>query len=1100
MKKIKYILYTLSLVFVLFLFGCKTKSLEITAQISSVSSTENSISFYETTLCDIEITARAVLEQNGTKVQEIESILIGTTKEYTFSNLLAGTEYNILIQVKSVSEYITYAKETIKTKGDSSQEIIINCEDQSFEYDGTKKTLYATTNIDGLALKYKYTLNGNIVEEPILVGEYRCEISFAGNEEYMPCSIIRTLTITKANLEIQAKNGEFVYDGKPKALEATIEEGLSLKYEYYLKEEKVDTPIAVGEYKVIIRFEGNELYNSTSLERTLKITPCPVDISLDSFVVEYREAYNIDPKLTMTYTISYYHKEEELEEKPSMPGTYLAKITITDPNYIGSKEVQFTINKAEYTLPYEDIYTIVGTPISFEVEDFVHIAYYQNGVEVSDISALGTYVVKFFFEEHDFYKDFSKEINVVVDNKYRLFIEAEDAYYEVGMEYKITYETNYDVELNITYFCEDQEIEKPKKQGIYIVKLSYAEDRLYHSAEKYITLYLYPEQQNINDLEDGLYHIKGTVVAKNSTYSYIVYDSRVLIVEDGSLEVGCSYDLIGIYDTTDTILKGSVLKKTKIRDLSAEPNYVSYIGFDEKVDEYFYQFIALKGMVILKGDTYALALEDQYYIALDKSFKEAYEQQKAVEIEIIFYGTTYKIVDYKYAELSDEEKVYAEALFYIFEDITDALPLETSKPFETKLNYISSSNSAVISINPLKVTPSRNTDMKVRLEVEFVIGSFSCTKMFDVKVLKEEIKELKIYSLEMHQQYGDSTLITYGDYDILIDAGDKNDGPYVNKFLKEHISEDNHLDMIIVTHCHSDHMGGLAYASNESLSTVKALDGIASIGTIIDYGHDRSSNALHNSWVDIRNSYINKGAEYYPVYDCAKNINGASSHHQIDHKLSFDFIDTMTYAMPSQNISTELNIYSVATLLTFENFKFFFAGDLEDKGESNLYKNIQNTVLKNITEENVVLYKAAHHGTDPGGNNGGTNGGNQLPFLKSLKPDYFFVSAAMCSGNYPNNSSGDKFIGGQPHPYIKCIANFLRFNDNIYFNGTNGTLEFVTDGLEMKNIHGYGATTKYLLEVNGAPIDYASQADLKLVQTLWYRKNRKAAVDNVLGN
>ena len=35
--------------------------------------------------------------------------------------------------------------------------------------------------------------------------------------------------------------------------------------------------------------------------------------------------------------------------------------------------------------------------------------------------------------------------------------------------------------------------------------------------------------------------------------------------------------------------------------------------------------------------------------------------------------------------------------------------------------------------------------------------------------------EVQIYSIEMHDKYGDSLFIKYNDYDILIDAGDQGD-------------------------------------------------------------------------------------------------------------------------------------------------------------------------------------------------------------------------------------------------------------------------------------------------------------------------------------
>ncbi|MDE6241163.1 MAG: MBG domain-containing protein [Anaeroplasmataceae bacterium] len=1026
MKKIKYIFYIIPLALIFLFVGCKTEELKVSSKITSVTCTEGSIEFYETTTSNLEITAKAVLECSGSVIEEIGNITVNQTTKYSFLGLTADTEYQINIYYKyDTNSYVKLTTETVKTKEPSTVDITIACEDESF-----------------------------------------------------------------------------VYDGKPKTLSASIDGGYNLEYTYYLNGDKVDSAINVGEYKVVISFAGNESYNPTTIERKLTITPCKVDIPLEVFNVNYNEEYNIAPDLKVDYEVIYYQNDVKLSEKPTLPGTYSVMIQVTDPNYSGSKMVEFTINKLEYSLDYEDIFVLVGTPVTFEVEEFVKVEYFLNNAKVNEISGIGEYEVKFSFENHPIYKDFTRKIRVIVDNKYRISIDANDVVVETGLEYTPTYTTNYGVELDVTYYLDDIEIEKPVQVGIYKIRLSYTEDETYHSVEKMIDLYIYPEEQEIIDLTNGLYHIIGTVVGKDKTYSYVVNGEDVLFVSDPTLEPNVKYDLVGIFDNTGTITCASVLKKTKLEVNEVQAKEVSLIDFESHLDSYLYKYISLKGMVILKEGKYALALEDNFSILVDNRFKSAYENQTAVSVNMIFYGDTHIIADFSSAVLSDKEKVYAQALIYTFEDIKDTLVMETTVPFETSISYVSSSNPSVIDVTTEKVTPSKSSDVTVDLTVRFTIGTTYCEKTVTVKVLKEEIAELKIYSIEMHQQYGDSTLITYGDYDILIDAGDQKDGPYVNQFLKEHISSDNHLDMIIVTHCHSDHMGGLAKISSSDRMT-KALDGIDTIGTIIDYGHDRNTNALHNNWVSLRQTYINKGAEYYPVYDAAKNLNGAKSHHQIDSKLSIDFLDTDTYAMPLENKNDSLNIYSIATLLTFENFKFFFAGDLEDKGESNLLKNATNTPIKDIKDDNVVLYKAAHHGTDPGNNNGGTNGGNQLPFLKVLKPDYFFVSAAMCSGDYPypSGTSSDnkiKFIGGQPHPYIKCLVNFLKFNDNVYYNGTNGTLEFITDGEIIKSIHGYGATTNYLLEANSSPIDYASQADLKLIDTLWYKKNRKEAVDKLL--
>ncbi len=763
------------------------------------------------------------------------------------------------------------------------------------------------------------------------------------------------------------------------------------------------------------------------------------------------------------------------------------KINIIDSNYKGSKTIDLIINKLNYKLDYKDTFILYGNNIDFEVDEFVDIKYYLNNNVVEKIEDVGNYKVIFSIKDNEIYNDFNYEINVVVDNKYIIDMSIDNLFFEENMDYQLEYNVNHNIDLSIKYYQNDLEINKPTSKGIYKVLFYYEEDDTYNSFNKTYDLYIYPTITEIKNISEGLYHINGTVIEKNNNYSIISNNNDVIFINDTTLELNKSYDLIGLYEENNLKI-GSVLKKNKIDYITEEAINVSLIEFDEDIDYYLYKYISLNGMVLYNNDYY-LALEDDYNLKLDQSYNNYYLNKNSINVEFVFYNDTYIYFNDEIIEFSDLEKVYAEALLYEFSDIKDELPSD-GKLYEVKLEYVSTSNNNIISIHPLKVNRT-NKDEVVTLGVEFSIGIIKLVKEFKVKVLKEEISELTIYSIEMHQQYGDSILITYGDFEILIDAGDKKDGAYVNKFLKEHISNDNHLDMMIVTHCHSDHMGGLAYIDDND-KTVKALDGINSIGTIIDYGHDRKTNYLHNSWVKIRNSYIDKGSLYYPVYDCAKNTNNAKSHHQIDNNLSFDFVDTLTYAKPSDDISKENNVYSVATLLTYKNFKFFFAGDLEDKGEKNLYNNYKNTVLKDITDDNVVLYKAAHHGTDPGSGNQTTitsNGGNQLPFLKLLKPDYFFASAAMCNG------SGDmKFIGGQAHPYPRALANFKYFTDDIYFNGTNGTLEFITNGYELTSIHGYGATTNYL--VDGITINYDSQKDLKLMDTLWYKKYRKTTVDS----
>lgn len=63
--------------------------------------------------------------------------------------------------------------------------------------------------------------------------------------------------------------------------------------------------------------------------------------------------------------------------------------------------------------------------------------------------------------------------------------------------------------------------------------------------------------------------------------------------------------------------------------------------------------------------------------------------------------------------------------------------------------------------------------------------------------------ELKVHFIDVGQ--GDSILVDLGETEILIDGGDKSPGvtPYLNRYV------DGNLEVMVATHPHADHIGGL---------------------------------------------------------------------------------------------------------------------------------------------------------------------------------------------------------------------------------------------------------------------------------------------------
>ena len=65
--------------------------------------------------------------------------------------------------------------------------------------------------------------------------------------------------------------------------------------------------------------------------------------------------------------------------------------------------------------------------------------------------------------------------------------------------------------------------------------------------------------------------------------------------------------------------------------------------------------------------------------------------------------------------------------------------------------------------------------------------------------------QLKVYFIDVGQ--GDSELITYGNFTMLVDAGDPDAGPRVVSTLKGLGITD--IDILVATHPHADHIGGM---------------------------------------------------------------------------------------------------------------------------------------------------------------------------------------------------------------------------------------------------------------------------------------------------
>jgi competence protein ComEC len=240
---------------------------------------------------------------------------------------------------------------------------------------------------------------------------------------------------------------------------------------------------------------------------------------------------------------------------------------------------------------------------------------------------------------------------------------------------------------------------------------------------------------------------------------------------------------------------------------------------------------------------------------------------------------------------------------------------------------------------------------------------------------------------------GDSVFIDAGDYEILIDAGTADKGVTVSNYIKPYVDGD--LDLMIATHAHADHVGGLARVLADY-----------QVDEIVDSGDTADS----KSWTSYHNAAVNEpNCTLVPDSDMTFTLpDGAQM--RIIEALDGD---------------KNLNNDSVAALFTYGAVKVLLTGDNEEAAEA---------VLAGKAED-VDVFKAAHHGSRTA---------NTMALLSVIKPEYVVVSCGT------GNTYG--------HPHAEALENFAAGRRHRVF-GTekSGTVVMTTDGVDLQLQYGKSA-------------------------------------------
>lgn len=251
----------------------------------------------------------------------------------------------------------------------------------------------------------------------------------------------------------------------------------------------------------------------------------------------------------------------------------------------------------------------------------------------------------------------------------------------------------------------------------------------------------------------------------------------------------------------------------------------------------------------------------------------------------------------------------------------------------------------------------------------------------DEKTISTSIvdSKLEIYFFDVGQ--ADSILIKENDYTMLIDGGNQNDGENLVKYLKEELNI-NDIDILVGTHPHEDHIGGLP-------DVISSLD----IGKIYLPNATTTSKIFEK----LLDTIEEKG---YKI--TVPKINEEIKLNNMKFKVIYTGTD-----------ESDLNNTSIVLKLKYGNTSYLFTGDATDSTEEKILdKDIEADVLK-----------VGHHGSSYS---------STEEFLNKVNPHYAIIEVG----------KDNKY----DHPTKITLDRLIERNIKVYRTDEDGTIKLISDG------------------------------------------------------
>lgn len=231
---------------------------------------------------------------------------------------------------------------------------------------------------------------------------------------------------------------------------------------------------------------------------------------------------------------------------------------------------------------------------------------------------------------------------------------------------------------------------------------------------------------------------------------------------------------------------------------------------------------------------------------------------------------------------------------------------------------------------------------------------------------------------------GDSILVQFSNgSNMLVDAGDANHGETVVKYLRS--LDINKIDILVATHCHMDHIGGMS-------DVLKNFD----IGKAWDSGYDDGSESHKQFLQNLKERSIPYGV---PQAGFTQKLGTAR-------------IDVLAPVRLISGTKRDANNNSLVLRVTYGKINFLLTGDMEAEECASVVSFSKSTVLK-----------VAHHGSQNGTN---------TRLLSEVSPKIAVISVT-AQNDY-----------GYPHSATLTVLENAK--SIVYTTAKNGTVVISTEG------------------------------------------------------